>query len=105
MVSQASVILSMGGGWHVWWGEGHVWQGACMAGDMHDRGHGWQGVCVAGGMDDRGGGGHAWQKTRPLERTVRILLECILVGKFIVLLKVPLVKPLVKALPTHVLSR
>ena len=48
---------------------GCAWQGVCMA-----RGHAWQEVCVAGG-------GHAWQILRDTvnERTVRILLECILV--------------------------
>ena len=38
--------------WCAW--QGHVWQGACMAGGMHGRGHvwqghAWQGVCIAGG--------------------------------------------------------
>ena len=47
-------------------GGEHVWQGVCMAG-----GHVCQGVCMAGG--------HAWQERRPLQQTVRILLECILV--------------------------
>ena len=65
--SQASVILSMGG---------CAWQGACMAGAMHHGGmHGggaWQGTCMAGG-------GFAYRERRPLQRTVRILLECILV--------------------------
>ena len=51
--------------------------GACMAG-----------MCVGGGMCSRGacmagacvvGGGRAWQERRPLQRTVRILLECIVV--------------------------
>ena len=48
-------------------------------GDMYDRGHvggvhgGGGGACVAGG--------HAWQERRPLQRTVRILLECLLVVK------------------------
>ena len=42
--------------------------GACMAGgDMRGRG-----ACVAGE-------GCAWQKRWPLQRTIRILLECILV--------------------------
>ena len=45
-------------------GGGHVWQGVCMAGGMHGRG-------VVGG--------HAWQERRPLQQTVSILLECILV--------------------------
>ena len=31
-------------------------------------------VCVV-----KGGGRHAWQERQPLQRTVRILLECILV--------------------------
>ena len=44
---------------------------ACMAG-----GHAWQGACMAGGMH---GWGHAWQERQPPQRTVRILLECILV--------------------------
>ena len=29
------------------------------------------------------GGGEAWQERRPLQRTVRILLECILVVNFL----------------------
>ena len=55
-------------------------QGASMA----------KGVCVVkgGGMHGEGGAcmvkgsfmaGGAWQERRPLQRTVRILLECILV--------------------------
>ena len=43
-------------------------RGSCMAGGV--LGSGACVACVAGGV--RGGGGHAW-------RTVRILLECILV--------------------------
>ena len=35
-------------------------------------GRAWQGVCM-------GGEEHPWQERRPLQRTVRILLECILV--------------------------
>ena len=70
MFSQASVILFTGG---------RAWQGACMAGGMCGRG-----VCMAGGMHGRG---HEWQgvvhgrrqERWPLQRTVRILLECILV--------------------------
>ena len=42
---------------------------ACMAG----------GACVAAGHSWRGGGVHAWQERQPLQRTVCILLECILV--------------------------
>ena len=51
---------------HAWWGS--VWHGVCMAGSvtgMHGSGHAWQ-------------GGHMWQERWPLQRTVRILLECIL---------------------------
>ena len=57
--------------------EGHVWQeGAWQAG-----------VCGRGGVHDRRrdawfgeGGVRSWQERRPLQRTVRILLECILVN-------------------------
>ena len=42
-------------------GGGCAWQGVCMC----DRGHAWQGVCT--------------QERQPLQRTVRILLEDILV--------------------------
>ena len=36
-------------------GRGHVWQGACIAGEgMHGRGHVWQGACIAGGMCGKG---------------------------------------------------
>ena len=125
MFSQASVILFTGGlcgegvvcvarmhgavymaGGHAWqlgtWvvGEGHAWQGACMAGGMCNGGHVWQGACIVGvhmigGVHGRGhawwGGGmhggwcawqrgHAWQERRPLQRTVCILLERILVN-------------------------
>ena len=68
---------------------GHVWQGACMmVGGMHGGGgHAWQRACVAGGMHVGGHvwqrcewQGHAWQDRWPLQRTVRILLECILVS-------------------------
>ena len=59
-------------GGHMWqgcacWGGEHAWQVACMAGGMHGRGHGWQ------------WGKAAWQERWPLQRAVRILLECILV--------------------------
>ena len=50
------------------WQRGMSSRGACMAGDMHGGGH----VCLRGG-------GHAWQERWPLQRTDRILLECILV--------------------------
>ena len=51
----------------------HAWQGECA----------WQGACVAGGVHGReacmaGGGEPAWQERRPLQRMVRILLECFL---------------------------
>ena len=54
--------------------------GVCMAGGMCGR----VGACaVGGGMHGRGhawqGEGHARQERWPLQRTVRILLECILV--------------------------
>ena len=58
MFSQASVILSTGEGVCVAKGEGGH---ACQGG----------GACVAGGR--------AWQERRPLQLTVCILLECILV--------------------------
>ena len=81
----------MAGGMHgrgcMWQGamhnRGHAWQGACVAGghvrlgnmhgrgSMHSRSHAWQGACVVG---------HTWQERRPLQRTVCILLECILVS-------------------------
>ena len=85
-------------------GGGICMEGVCVAGGMHDRGCVWQEGCVTEGMRGGGGGGgglcmaggQARQETRPLQRTVRILLESILVGKFIVLLKVPLVKSLRK---------
>ena len=54
---------------HVWLGEGHEWQGGAMRGRV--------GACMAGGGVC--GRGHTWQERRPLQRTVRILLECILV--------------------------
>ena len=41
------------------------------------RGHVWQRGGV--GVHGEGGGGHVWQERRPLQRTVRILLQCILV--------------------------
>ena len=48
-------------------GSMHGKKWACVAkGGMHDRGNAWQ-------------GGLVWQERRPLQRTVRILLECILV--------------------------
>ena len=83
----------------VWQVEGHAWQGVAvgvaggMARGMHGRGCAWRGACVAGGVCGRQG--HvwqgdmcgkgcvcAWQERRPLQRTVRTLLECILVVHF-----------------------
>ena len=71
---------------------GHAWQkgGMHCEGGVHGKGgvHGeggcvvkrgyvWLGgACMAGGAM---GGGHALQERRPLQRAVRILLECILV--------------------------
>ena len=61
-------------------GRGHAWQeGACMTRGVHGRGeHAWQMRHVWWGW------GHvwwmrAWQERRPLQCSVRILLECILV--------------------------
>ena len=48
MFSQASVILSMGGGCA--WQRGHAWRGACMGVFM-------EGVYAAGGHAWQGGGG------------------------------------------------
>ena len=57
-------------------------KGTCMIGGMHAS----QGVCMVGaeGVHGKGehawqGGGHAWQEIWPLQRMVRIPLECILV--------------------------
>ena len=107
-LSTRGACMAGGHVWHggVWWGTcmvggmhgdgiclagGHVWQGACMVargvhgtgghvwlGSVHGKGgmHG-RGACVAAGvcLSTRGRG----QERRPLQRTVRILLECILV--------------------------
>ena len=81
---------------HAWSGggmqdQGVCMAGACMVGGMHGQGGmcGWGHVWPGGmhGMWSGGhmvGGGHAWwghtwQERRPLQQTVRILLECILV--------------------------
>ena len=62
-------------GWHV--SGGHEWQGACMAGVCMWWGCAWQrGMCGRGACM---AGEHVWQEGQPLQRTVRILLECILV--------------------------
>ena len=77
-------VHDRGGGLHGRGGAcmvgGHAWWG-CVTGGMHGRGCvwwggcAWQGACVAGGC--------VWQERRPLQRMVRILLECILVISFI----------------------
>ena len=71
----------MVGGMH---GRGHVWYWGVHGGG----GHVWQGrgACVAGGLCDRG---HVWQILRDAvnERAVRILLECILVLKILLITK------------------
>ena len=70
MFSQASVILfTEGRAWQVVYMAGrHMWRGGAMhgRGGMGGRGCAWQGW-------------HAWQERWPLQRTARILLECILV--------------------------
>ena len=90
MFSHLSVSYSVHRGGHMCGRGGHAWQGA-----VHGRGvmhcgagvHGW-GACMAGGVCGGGGAcmagglcgrGHAWQERRPLQWTVRILLECFLV--------------------------
>ena len=50
-----------------------VWGSMCGGG-----GHAWQGGSVCG-REACMAEGHAWQERRPLQQTVRILLECILV--------------------------
>ena len=57
-------------GWHAW--QGHLWWGVCVAGGMHGRG-----ACMATGA--MCGGGHVCLERWPLQQTVCILLECILV--------------------------
>ena len=65
----------MAGGMHD--GGGHAWQWACVAGGVHGRGYAWWGACMA---EVCMAGGHAWQDRWPLQRTVCILLEWILVS-------------------------
>ena len=92
--SQASVILFMGGACMP---RGHAWgggpKGARMAGGVHGQGWGCvhgrgaytargRSVCVVGWQGGiHGWRGHAWER-RPLQRAVRILLECILVKQY-----------------------
>ena len=61
-------------GWHVWQGG---MRGGCMAGGVHGRGVHGKGVCMAG---EHAWWGHACQERRPLQQTLRILRECILVS-------------------------
>ena len=64
---------------HDRWGMAGVpeWQGACVAGMcVHGEGHVWWGHAWQGG---HAWWGHAWQERQPLQQTLRILLECILV--------------------------
>ena len=60
-------------------------RGTCVAGGMHDKG-----ACMAGGVYGRelcvAGWGVAWQERWPLQSTVRILLECILVSNVILII-------------------
>ena len=81
MFLHLSVILFMGGGGHVWWGDVHG-RGACMVGGVcgkgghvWQRGCAWQGACMVEGVHGRG---HVWQERRSLQRMERILLEYIL---------------------------
>ena len=69
---------------HVWQ-EGCAWQGECVVGEHAWWGEAWCGACVEGGSctaRDMCGGQElrAWQQRWPLQRTVRIILECILVS-------------------------
>ena len=83
------VCLSTWGG-HVWWGACMCGRGSCVAGCMCDRrvclaGGVSQGAYVAGSMNGGGAcmaGGCARQERLPLQRAVRIILECILVKKY-----------------------
>ena len=76
-------------------GRGHAWRGMCMAGACMTRGHAWRGCMWQGDMHGRGVcmvgdgvcmlcGTHApppryYEIQSVNARTVRILLECILV--------------------------
>ena len=84
MFLHLSVIVFTGGG--ACMAGGHAWQGVCMAGGMHGGEHAWQGACVAGAcvagvacMPCTPPGHYEIQLVNA--RAVRILLECILVGK------------------------
>ena len=54
------------GGMHAWHGGVHAWHWGCVARDV------WQGACVVGETATAADG--------TPQQTVRILLECILVG-------------------------
>ena len=75
MFLHLSVILFTGGSMCGRWA---CVAGVCVCGGVCAWGHAWQGICVAGGCA-YGGSMCAWQERWPLQRTVRILLECILV--------------------------
>ena len=79
MFSQASVC-PQGRGMH---GKGVcIVRGVHGRGGVHCRGHAWQGCALQGACM---AGGCAWQQRRPLQRTVRILLECILVVNYFIM--------------------
>ena len=62
-------------------GGGHAWQ----VRGMHGRGHAWLGHVWQRGVSGMGtciAGLHAWQERWPLQHTVCILLECILVVQY-----------------------
>ena len=64
----------------------HPWRGICGARGVRGRGHMvwghvWQGLGMHGGGACMAGG-HVWQERWPLQRTVRILLECIIVKTY-----------------------
>ena len=64
-------------------GMEYAWEHACMTGSVVTMGGGMcgRGVCVVGACMGGGmhGRGQALQERRPLQRMVRILLECLLV--------------------------
>ena len=66
----------MCGGGCAWWGWGGMCGWACVTGGHAWWGHVWWGACMVGAQADTTRYGDAVN-----ERTVRILLECILVEK------------------------
>ena len=72
---------------------GHAWQGS-----LHGRGYVWWGACMVGGRGMHGGGVHVWQgwvhvwqERQPLQRTIRMLLDCILANiAYIILVCIPM---------------